>query len=494
MKKKLITLALAAGLVWGCVTEAKAIEFKASGEWLMGFGAVENSFEQNHNGGNDVFGAAQRVRLQLDAIANEYLSATVQFEMGDTVWGNAESGGALGADGVIIEVMSAYLDWYVPNTELQFRMGLFGAAMPNAAGGSAVFDEQVAGIVANYAINDTASITAMWLRPFNDNYENLGRAFDDVDDPDNYLDNADYFGLALPLSFEGFEITPWALYGAIGRNVSISPDDDLNGELHSVFLPIGFNADTWRDGNAYGSQFFAGIPIVISAWDPFNIEFDINYGATYGFGEYNATNFHDGLTRHGASANRAGWVVKALVEYQMDWGRPGLFAWYASGDDGDIKNGSERMPTITGTGNFTSYVQDGYGWGALGESGLKVTYDGTWGIGLQVADFSFTEDLSHTIRLTYFGGTNSPEMMEYFDGSGGDNGWSSMYLTTQDHLVEINFDSVWSIYENLNAIFEIGYIFNGFNADEWNDTAGTTPNWAGKSDAWKVNLIMEYSF
>lgn len=43
----------------------------------------------------------------------------------------------------------------------------------------------------------------------------------------------------------------------------------------------------------------------------------------------------------------------------MDWGTPGIFGWYASGDDGNVKNGSERMPSIAGAGNFTSFIGDG---------------------------------------------------------------------------------------------------------------------------------------
>ncbi len=494
MKNKLMTLALVAGLVWGCVTEAKAVEFKAAGQFLMGYGGNEATFQQDHKGGNDIFQAGQRVRLQLEAIVSESLSGTVQFEMGDTIWGNGETGGALGADGKIVELMSAYIDWYVPNTELQFRMGIFGAAMPNAAGGSAVFDEQVAGIVANYPFNDNIGLTLMWLRPFNDNYvHDSDTAWEDraTNDSSNYLDNADYFMLSLPMSFDGFDITPWVMYGAVGRNSEL-------GELGDS-MPVNMNtartrfwgegtANNWRMENAYGSQIYAGIPIVISALDPWNFEFDINYGASYGFGNYSVWGLNDKFER--ASADRSGWVVKALAEYSFDWGRPGLFAWYASGDDGDLDNGSERMPTITGTGNFTSFFQDGYGWGALGESGLKVTYDGTWAIGLQLADFSFMEDLSHTFRVAYIGGTNSPEMMQYVDGKG----WGGMYLTTQDYLVELNFDTTWQIYENLQAVVEVGYIFNGFNTDEWNNAGGEPEGWGGKADAWKANLIFAYEF
>ncbi len=495
MKKKLLTLALAAGLVWGCVTEAKAIEFKASGEWLMGFGAVDKSFQTNKNGpkSDDTFQAVQRIRLQLDAVANEYLSGTFQIEIGDTKWGsNADNGGgALGADQTIIEVMSAYLDWYVPNTELQFRMGIFGAALPNAAGGAAIIDEQVAGVVANWAINDMASVTAMWLRPFNDNYNADSNVPNKADNFSNYLDNVDLFALAVPLKFDGFEVTPWALYGAVGQN-HLYADGNMSTPVAGGLLPVGFagGAAGMKRENAYGSLFFAGLPIIVSAADPWNIEFDINYGSMTGFDDYAIT--PNGGVAEQAGSNRAGWVVKALVEYQLDWGRPGLFAWYGSGDDDDVENGSERMPFISPAGNFTSFGFDGYGWGGMGESGLLGNhYDGTWGIGLQLSEFSFVEDLSHTLRVAYIGGTNSTGMMKYV-GSGytGDN---ATYLTTQDYLVEINFDSVYSIYENLNAIFEIGYIINGFDTDEWNKK-GVKDNFGGKQDAWKVDLIFEYSF
>ena len=43
--------------------------------------------------------------------------------------------------------------------------------MPNVAGGSAIMDTDAAGITANYEINDNISVTAMWVRPINDNWD-----------------------------------------------------------------------------------------------------------------------------------------------------------------------------------------------------------------------------------------------------------------------------------------------------------------------------------
>ena len=41
--KKLMTLALAAGMLLGAATGAGAIDFKAKGQWLMGFSAGDGS-------------------------------------------------------------------------------------------------------------------------------------------------------------------------------------------------------------------------------------------------------------------------------------------------------------------------------------------------------------------------------------------------------------------------------------------------------------------
>lgn len=158
-KMKIATLILAAAMAFGAST-AQAIDFKMSGEWLVGFGAGSGdlyshfmepgSRDKQKTNANDVFEANQRLRLQLDAVASETLSGTVYLEIGDQRWGYAEDGAALGADGKIIKVKGAYIDWTLPDTDLSVRMGLQGIALPNAAGGSAIMDGDVAGIVANY--------------------------------------------------------------------------------------------------------------------------------------------------------------------------------------------------------------------------------------------------------------------------------------------------------------------------------------------------------
>ena len=510
--KKILTLMLAAGMLLGAASGAKAIDFKASGEWLVGFGLGDGSLikdvdnKKRHH--EDTFNAGQRVRLQLDAVASESLSGTVFFEIGDQMWGNAESGGAMGADGKVVKVKNAYIDWMVPNTDLKLRMGLQAVAMPNVAGGSAIMDGDAAALVASYQFNDNVGLTALWMRPLNDNYtgtnadnEPYGNGYN------NYLDNMDLFALMLPLKFDGVELTPWAMYGMIGVNSWDAMDNGLHMGSYPPYslrpYPLAYNGGTLDTDKSYGSAFWAGLPISLTLWDPLNVELDINYGYVESMGRYQAERYGSDTDFRMGDTKREGWLVKALVEYKMDWGTPGIFGWYASGDDGNVKNGSERMPSISACGNFMSFMGDGnYGWSTSDSLyDRNMSYAGTWGIGLRVHDLSFVEDLKHSFRVAYWGGTNSPSMAKYVNSS---YGWQNFnnalnfgekdgpYLTTNDGLLEFNLVNSYQIYENLEANLELGYIVNMMDDDTWKRSYRNDSY--KKQDAWKAQLIFAYSF
>lgn len=527
-KKLCMVTLLAAGMLMGVAGGAKAIEFKAKGEWLVGFGVGDGNLSKNtkDNNGNktktndqDQFGASQRVRLQLDAVASEALSGTVYFEIGDQKWGKADEGGALGADGRVVEVKNAYIDWLIPQTEARLRMGIQTTTLPNVAGGSAVLDADAAAITANYKFNDNVGLTFMWARPVNDNFSN--GYFDVANNKSstekaNYLDNLDLFMLSMPLSFDGVDVTPWAMYGMRGKNALRGLEDPVNGSpwetndgnlgLTLPGLTPGFDyagstpLTASSTSKQYGSLFWAGLPVSISMFDPLHIEFDINYGYSEAMGRYDVRKRGEEIVR--ASTARQGWLAKALVEYKMDWATPGIFGWYASGDDGNVKNGSERMPSIAGAGNFTSFIGDGnLSWSPVANGcDWTMSYAGTWGIGAQLKDMSFLENVTHTFRLAYWGGTNAPSMVKYMEsasawqqGYGGDG----PYLTTNDGLLEFNLVNTWQAYENLGVNLELGYVANMMDKGTWKKSGYS--NGAGngsfeKQDAWKAQVVFQYSF
>lgn len=516
--KKIYTLALTVGLLLACAGPAASVDFKAKGQFLMGFGGGETSFLKNKTGADgrsvkgskeDGFAARQRILLQLEAIVSDNLAGVVQFHIGPQQWGKSAQGGALGADGTFVKVRQAYVDWQVPSTALRTRMGIQSITLPNAAGGSAIFDTRSAAINAHYAFNSNVGLTALWMRPFNDNYSQNSYG---SDDPSNYLDNMDLFALMLPLNFDGVRITPWAMYGMMGRNAGkfagFHQNDLADGYPGVTLTPYlnaleggnGLNVSSFgRTSKAYGNMFWAGLPLTFTLLDPWRIEFDFNYGHVEGMERFEVARRGDSNDIVRGSSQRQGWLGKALVEYATGWGVPGVFAWYGSGDDGNVRNGSERMPSICPYGNFTSFLGDGnLGWAPSGSYfDRSLSYAGTWGLGLQIRDVKFLEDISHTFRVAYWGGTNSPSMVKYMDTSyAWDN--TSMrgegpYMTTNDGLLEFNIVNKYKIYENLNANLELGYVANFMDDNTWKKSYANFGSYA-KQDIWKAQLIFEYKF
>ena len=266
--KKIATLLLAAGLLFSAAGMAQAIDFKIRGQWIMAFDYGEHGAFTGGNGmtgykkGNeDNFEARQRLRLQLDAVASESLAGSIIFEMGDQIWGQSATGGALGADGTVVEVKNAWLDWMVPDTDIKVRMGLQGIALPSMTTGSQVWCDDAAGITASWQINENVALTGLWARLYNDNFQGYG----DDGRRRNYMDNVDVAALLLPLTFDGFRLTPWAMYAGIGPN-------SFNGDRVSDWRSIGVSGGQYRAGmlpaggaahnsrmDLYGNAFWAGL-------------------------------------------------------------------------------------------------------------------------------------------------------------------------------------------------------------------------------------------
>ena len=512
--KKIATLLLAAGLVFGAATGASAIDFKAKGQWIMSFDYGQNGKFTGGNGmtgfnnKEDEFEASQRVRLQLDAVASESLSGTVLFEIGKQMWGQDDTGGALGADGNnVVKIKNAYIDWMVPQTDLKVRMGIQGIAIPSFTTGSNVFNDDTAGVVASYQFNENVGLTALWARPYNDNY------VDNVNsNRNNFLDNVDVFALLLPLSFDGVKVTPWGMMAAVGPN-AFRAGDNYEGNVTGTsskyptagMFPVGGarHKDGKLDGKSlgtYGTAWWAGLTGEVTMWDPFRIAWDFNYGSA----EYDDSRL-----------NRSGWLASLLFEYKMDWGIPGLYGWYGSGDDSNPANGSERMPSLSVNNNnngFSNFAFNGNPYIAR-EGVLGYSMAGTWGIGARVKDVSFVEDLKHTFRVNYIGGTNSPSMAKkylsadtvsgrgfggaYMGANSAQLGMDPLYMTTEDSALEIGLTNTYQMYENFTIMLDAAYLATWLDHSKsvW---GRSVMNGQGGSDQvrdpWNVNLSFVYAF
>ncbi|WP_035068191.1 outer membrane homotrimeric porin [Nitratidesulfovibrio termitidis] len=447
--KRLITLLLGAALLCGAVTSANAATIEAKGEWAFDFSWTDGmNYRSADDGGEseDDFAAHQRLRTQIDIIASESLRGVVFLEMGTTTWGQED--GALGSDGKSVKVRRSYIDWMVPETELKVRMGLQGMDLPGATFGASpiLSDEDVAALVLSYAVNDNVGLTAFWARPYDNDSGNTA-------DDNNDFDEVDVFGLTAPVTLDGVSVTPYLLYASVGKDVDGTDTESweiFQDGMQSLGQSTGLlTGDDTTTHNAW----WGGVAFELTMFDPFAVKMDFTYGNKDADEDY---------------ATREGWLVSGMVEYKMEMMTPGVFAWYGSGEDDDLDNGSERMPSISP--NAWAPTSFGFPGSVFNQdSQFALNGAGLWGVGVQLADISFVENLSHVLRVAYMRGTNDSELVKDTSGladalapAGG-----GVFLTDEDSAWEVNFDHTYQIYENLTFILEMGYIRLDLDEDVW---------------------------
>lgn len=188
----------------------------------------------------------------------------------------------------------------------------------------------------------------------------------------------------------------------------------------------------------------------------------------------------------------------AAIEYHDTFGRGNLFDAMIHQLDAAARRVSlaERLPSLRANGMFSSVIGDDVHYGGSLQD-QKMTYAGTWGLGLQVADVSFMEDLKHTFRVLYWGGTNSPSMVKYATTRTDwnyTNDYEGIYLTTNDGLLEFNINSVYQVYDNFSIGLWLGYIANLMDSGTWQDGHAYLGDSYSKQDIWNVDLTFAYTF
>lgn len=459
--KKLVTLLLAAGLVFSAANSASAVEVKTSGTMDFAFDWTQNigtNFQDYDDAGINQkhFGAVQRFRLGLEFVMSENLSATYQAQVGTFTWGGPTTanalggntsegtGGVLGARSANIVTRLAYLDWMVPNTSVKVRMGQQSVALPSFTFGSPVLDDTATGVVVAAPLTDNFGLTGMWLRGAS------GFRRGAVDNENRLDDNMDVFGLIGDVKGDGFQVQPWVSFATVGKNSSFAFAD---------------NATAW----------WAGISGELTMFDPFRLTADFIYNRVD--------------VDHSKNDDSDGWYAALGAEYKTAYGTPALKGWYASGDDKDHALHGDKGGSVwelSGGFNATSTFYDGaFG---LGKHIGVTSPNGSWGISAQWNDISFVENLSHALSVTYVQGTNNKH-----NRIAPDDG----YLTTKDSLVEIDFNTTYNIYQNLATVLELGYIFENFdgkNAVATGAFPATSGDKAKFSNAWRASLNFQYKF
>jgi hypothetical protein len=525
-------------LCLGSVASAKAdgVDIKVKGTYEFAFGWIWNDgFSDSVNKSSyndspkDPFVARQRVRVQVNFIVNEYLQGVYGLET-NLLWGRESiklggtSGGQMDSDGVNIQTRWAYLDWLIPNTPVQVRMGMQPVALPTTRLGGGVLNTDIAGVVVSSPTPlDWLNVTAFWLRPY-DNYP--GDSYRDGDTTGRYaglgrFDEVDAFGLILPVSIRniGLDIKPYVVFANIGASSGwYERQFDMRGRsgVANTSTDDRFGTQSERDDRTHG--IWAGINFDFKLLDPLTFGLDVIYGNVHknnlGWREYDANAGAYGPLEDDLVGTR-GWFIAATLDYKLDFGSnfsvtPGIFGWWASGDsksgaeNGQLgrlpvigQNGGAFKPTSFGTAGYFNSVSQ---WANAGEVANSGT--GTWGVGIQLANATFIKDLSHTLRFAYYRGTNDADVVRSENDGGlgfvpkyaDDN----LYLTNKDSVFEINFDHTYKIYENLTAALELGWLHLNSDEEVWGNSSyanpGRTGNGKASTNAWKTQLLFTFSF
>ena len=439
--KKLVTLILAAGMVFSTANGASAVDMKVSGEWQTAFTFADNMYNdygaaKNHEGSSDgTFKAAQRIRINFDLVASEYVSGRVQLQVtdGDTNeynWGTAGTGGT----GAGVTAGLAYLDWIVPNTNVLVRMGRQSVALPSYTFGSSVLDDVIDGVVVSAPINDMVALNIGWLRP--------AAEVNKWDNPHRPHSSVDLAYLSLDVTGDGFKVTPWGMVGFVGSQVS----DGEGGYTSFDMLGDLSNENT--------TAYWVGLGGELTMFDPFKFTADFLYSG----------NDAD------HTAERSGWYAALGAEMRLSMATPFLRGWYASGDDADSED-SGRMLSVDGSAAFDpSGIYFDY-YSQISGTPDVCSAAGTWGVQLGVKDVSFIQDLTHQLSVTYFQGTNNtnrvtgPATSATFVNHKNDGPIG--YMTTADSAWSIDFMNSYKLYENLTANLLLSYLVTDFDEKVW---------------------------
>jgi len=533
--KRLLALVMLLSLAFGAMA-AQATEVKMSGDVRI----YANWWDQyNFTGWNptgtktyDPLTIWERFRLRTDFIANEGLKFRLAIRVNDfsTTWGS----GTFTVDNpaVQIQVYQAYLQFKWPSTNVEFTIGYQDLDLPMSVdwmGANPVFGgTHTAAAVVNIPVSDNFSAIVGFSRFLSGDANGVNSGWDASGTTTQTASDLDGYFLILPITLDGFKMTPWAMIGVAGREAAygtfVGNGPNASESLASYLLSAGALTPRMVPGpngtiipatpsvtingmkipvmnysiqHAQNAYWWIGSSFAVTALDPFKFYADIMYGA--------------GMQNDYKKNQRAGWFLDLGAEYTgWDFATPQVSFWYSSGEDKSTNNGSERMPSVVNywgpSNSFLFDTNQAFNFGYV-----PVNSVGSMGFVVALDKISFVKDLTHRIGFSYARGTNSPRALRFANDTFGVGNYVQMGrdLTVNESVYGINFDSNYNIFENLALILETGWAHGNFQSSVWNAPRAPfviMPNGltygfghsfthaARNGDTWKVTLGLKYAF
>ncbi len=465
--KRIVTLALAAGLFMGATAQtAEAVEISVDGKFIISaYGYNGLNFTEDKAGdkgiSNSGFDVWQRFQMGINFVASETLSGRFMFRApNEQVWG--ENTAQLGYTAATVAIKEAYIDWIVPTTDISIRMGLQYFNSPYMiGGGSAFMDDFAPGISVNAPINDMFALNFAWVRIDSANQDDGNRGDGILGSDDGY---ADLFMIDAPITLDGMTFTPYFAYATVGSTVTAGG--------------IGLDAGSKGPANKFASDFdayYAGLNMDFTIFDPFTIKADFLYS------------WADG--HNGNNAQASAWLADLALAYNTGNGTISLFGWYGTGDDAEDVHDARNpeygriLAYSAGWGTSKSAFFDQAAMGIGPTSGVY-TPTGTWAVGLQYDGYSPVEDLSLGAHVLWINGTNDADL---FDGAKDLNtSINPAYMSTEDSVIDISAWAIYDIYKEFQVCFDVSYIIANFEEDNYVNQE--------EEDGFRAGLSFQYSF
>ncbi len=419
----------------------------------------------------------ERFRLRTDFVANEAVKFRLGVKVEDT-WGHGTFTAA--NPQAALAVYQAYLQFKWPDCDIEITAGLQDVSLPQSKlfYDSIVFggDRMAALTVAVPLLQDRLSLLAGFGRLIDTN-----RTYDPT--TTQVADELDAYFLALPITLDGFKVTPWGAVAVAGRNAGYYTTGASTFERASFaenLITAGslFSQNGWK--NAQNAFWWAGGAGEMTLLDPFRFYADVIYGA--------------GAQNDRKENRRSGWFADAGAEY-TGWSllTPQVFGWWSTGEDNSITNGSERMPQLRANwGPANSFLFDDSQELAK-NSNMGMNPVGSWGFGASLNNISYFERFTHRLTYTFTHGNNSDHAMRFTNFYLDSNPYFVMGrdLTRNEYAHGVNFDTKYMIYENLAAVLETGWAKGWFQQSVWGHRL-----WREARDrsVYKVALGLTYRF
>jgi hypothetical protein len=486
--KRLLCLAVLATLMIGAASAHADTQVSMSADARI-YGNFWSKYQYtgwNFNGTKTYDAATiwERFRLKTDFAVNENLKFRLAIRVDDSPGESPWGSGTFTVDNpaVCLEVYNAYLQFKWPGSDVQFTVGYQDFDLPFSAdwmGANPVLGgTTVAGAVVEIPVVDALKVVGGVVRLLDSDKSGFAPTTTQA------AANLDGYFLTLPITLDGFNATPWGMIAVAGRNADYAGTTVGDGPNSNETLAANLSSAAGfvtpsSARNAENVTWWVGTTVVVTALDPFKFYGDVIYGA--------------GNEGDHSYDKRSGLFFDMAAEYTgLDLLTPQVTFWYSTGEDGSIRNGSERLPCVVDywgpTNSFLFNASQEFNFGFMGVNPV-----GSLGAVAGLDKMSFIKDLTHRVVFSYAKGTNSPAALRSANLLAGTGNYVQIGrdLTTRESVLAVNFDTTYDIYENLAAIAETGWSHGDFQTSVWGHRFA---NATRGGDAYKVAVGLRYKF